>query len=112
MEIKEMIRRVYQKSGVQVDDDYIEHKMKDEQTVKSFMRLYKEEEINSMNYILGKPEGNSWFTKAELEKMSMINLFDREVVKWAKLIEDNKDNEENLAEILSALNERRCPKCI
>ena len=29
MEIKEMIRKVYQKNGVQVDDDYIEYKMKD-----------------------------------------------------------------------------------
>ena len=52
MEIKEMIRKVYQKNGIQVDDDYIEYKMKDEQKVKAFMRLYKQEEMDSMNYIV------------------------------------------------------------
>ena len=51
MEVKDMIKKVYQKSGVQVDDDYIEYKMKDEEKVKAFMRLYKQEEIDSMNYI-------------------------------------------------------------
>lgn len=43
MEVKDMIKKVYQKSGVQVDDDYIEYKMKDEEKVKAFMRLYKKE---------------------------------------------------------------------
>ncbi len=63
MEVKDMIKKVYQKSGVQVDDDYIEYKMKDEEKVKDFIRLYKQEEIASMNYILRKPENNKVFTK-------------------------------------------------
>lgn len=109
---KEKIRKIYQKFGGTISDEALQTILKDKERKNALMRIYKEEEINLMNYILGKPKENSCFTKAELEKMSMINLFDREVVKWAKLIADNKDNEENLAEILSALNERRCPKCI
>lgn len=109
---KEKIRKIYQKFGGNISDEALQTILKDKERKNALMRIYKEEEINSMNYILGKPKGNSWFTKADLEEMSMINLFDREVVEWAKLIEDNKDNEENLMEILSALNERRCPKCI
>lgn len=112
MEIKEMIRKVYQKNGVQVDDDYIEYKMKDKKKVKDFMRLYKQEEMDSMNYILGKDKDNKVFTKFELEAMNKIDLFDRKVIKWSKLIWDNRDNVENLNEISNALNEGRCPKCI
>ena len=33
--------------------------------VKDFMKLYKQEEIESMNYIFGKPESNNKFTKFE-----------------------------------------------
>ena len=80
MEIKEMIRKVYQKSGVQVDDNYIEHKMQDKEKVKQFVRIYKEEEINSMNYILGKPEKNQIFTKEEVVLFSKIDLFDRTTI--------------------------------
>lgn len=112
MEIKEMIRKIYQKNGVQVEDDYIEYKIKNEQKVKAFIKLYKQEEIDSMNYIFGKPENNTYFTEDELEASSKIDLFDRKVIKWCKLIWKNKDNEENLNEILNALNERRCPECI
>ena len=63
MEIKEMIRKVYKKNGIQVDDDYIEYKMKDEKNVKGFIRLYKQEEMDSMNYILVKDKDNKVFTK-------------------------------------------------
>lgn len=112
MEIKEIIRKVYQKSGVQVDDNYIEDKIKDEEKVKQFMRIYKQEEIKSMNYIFGKPTDNKVFTKKELEMIGKIDLFDRTVIKWSKLIWDNRNNEENLEEIQKALKERRCPKCM
>ena len=90
MEIKEKIRKVYQKNGVQVKDDYIEHKMQDKEKVKQFMRIYKEEEINSMNYILGKPEDNQVFTKEELIEMNKIDLFDRTVIKACRNIYKNK----------------------
>jgi hypothetical protein len=86
MEIKEMIRKVYKKNGIQVDDDYIEYKMKDEKNVKGFMRLYKQEEMDSMNYILGKDKDNKVFTKFELEAMNKIDLFNRKVVEVCKII--------------------------
>lgn len=86
MQIKEMIRKVYQKSGVQVDDNYIEHKMQDKEKVKQFVRIYKEEEINSMNYILGKPEKNQIFTKEEVVLFSKIDLFDRTTIEACRNI--------------------------
>lgn len=104
MEVKDMIKKVYQKSGVQVDDDYIEYKMKDEEKVKAFMRLYKQEEIDSMNYILRKPKNNKVFTKFEIEAMSIIDLFDRKVVEISRIIWDNKDNTEKLNQFLNQLN--------
>lgn len=96
MEIKEMIRKVYQKNGVQVDDDYIEYKMKYKQTVKDFMRLYKQEEMDSMNYILGKDKDNKVFTKEELELMNTINLFNRKVVEACKIIYEKEYREEKV----------------
>lgn len=104
MEVKDMIKKVYQKSGVQVDDDYIEYKMKDEEKVKDFIRLYKQEEIASMNYILRKPENNKVFTKFELEAMSIIDLFDRKVIEISRIIWDNKDDTKRLEQILNQLN--------
>lgn len=93
MEIKEKIKKVYQKNGIEVDDEYIEYKMKDKEKVKQFMRIYKQEEVNSMNYILGKPKDNQIFTKDELELMSKVNLFDRKVVEVCKHIYEEESKE-------------------
>ena len=79
--------------------------MTDEERTKGLIKLYEQEEINSMNYILGKPEGNKIFTMFELEAMSRIDLFNRKIVNICKLIWDNKDNEEKLEEILDKLKE-------
>ena len=81
-----MIRKVYQKSGIQVDDDYIEYKMKDKKKVEQFKILYKQEEIESMNYILGKPLDNTIFTKDEIEICSKIDLFNKKTVEMCKNI--------------------------
>lgn len=96
MEIKEIIKKVYQKNGIEVDDDYIEHKMKDKKKVEQFMRLYKQEEINSMNYIFGKPETNLAFTEEELEICSKINLFNRKTIEICKSIYENELKEVNV----------------
>ena len=93
MEIKEMIRKVYQKSGVQVDDDYIEYKMQDKEKVRQFMRIYKQEEIESMNYILGKSKNNQIFTKKELVLFSKIDLFDKTTVEACRNIYKKKMKE-------------------
>ena len=96
MEIKEMIRKVYQKSGVQVDDNYIEHKMKDKKKAEQFMEIYRQEEIDSMNYILGKPRNNLIFTIEELELCSKVDLFDRNTIKVCKHIYENEKKEVNV----------------
>lgn len=93
MEIKEKIRKVYQKGGIQVDDDYIEYKMKDKKTVEQFKWLYKQEEVESMNYILGKPLENTIFTKGEIKMCSKIDLFNRKTVEMYKKIYERETKE-------------------
>lgn len=78
--------------------------MKDKKRVEAFMKTYKEEEISSMNYILGKPLDNLIFTKFELEAMSKIDLFNKKVINICKIIWENKDNEETLNKFLNQLN--------
>lgn len=105
---REKIKQIYQKLDMKVGEGYIDRIMKDKERVKDFMRLYKEEEIDSMNYILGKPANNLYFSEFELEAMSKINLFNRKVIEWCKLIWENKDNEEELNKIQEILNLGRC----
>ena len=69
------------------------------------MRLYKQEEIDSMNYIFGKPESNKKFTKFELKAISKIDLFDRKVVNICQYIWENRNDDEKLEEILEMLKE-------
>ncbi len=71
------------------------------------MRLYKQEEIDSMNYIFGKPESNKKFTKFELKAISKIDLFDRKVINICKFIWENRNEDEKLKEILKMLKEEK-----
>lgn len=86
MEIKEKIKNYYAEMGVKVDNDYIEGILKDSERTSKIIRLYKQEEVNAMNYILEKPQNNNYFTQFELEAMSKINLFNRKVVEICKRI--------------------------
>lgn len=112
MKKKEKIRCVYKKHGVRVNDETMEAILEDKKRTKALLHRYKEEKLESMNYILGRPSDNKVFTKYELKAMNEVDLFNRKVVEWCKLIWDNRNNEENLDEILNALTERRCPKCM
>lgn len=71
------------------------------------MRLYKQEEIDSVNYIFGKPESNKKFTKFELKAISKIDLFDRKVINICKFIWENRNDDEKLKEILKMLKEEK-----
>lgn len=79
---------------------------------KSIIREYKTEEINAMNYILGKDKNNKIFTKFELEKMNEIDLFDKQMVEMFKQIWDNKENPERIRKFIAIINEGRCPECM
>ncbi len=105
MEIKEKIRKVYQKNNIIVNDETAEAIMQDKERTEGLMRLYKDEEINSMNYIFGKEKDNKWFTKFELELANNIDLFDKNVVDICKIIWDNKDNPERLKKFMKTLEE-------
>lgn len=107
MEEREKNKKIYKKENVKVSEDYIDNIMKDEERVKSFMRMYEQEKIWSMNEILGKPHDNNYFTEFELEICSKVDLFNRNVIKWSKLIWQNRDNEEELNKIISTLQNRR-----
>lgn len=95
MEEREKIKQIYKKIEVRISDDYIDDIMNNKKRVKSLMRIYKQEEIESMNYILGKPEDNTTFTKFELELCSKIDLFNRKVVNRCKNIYENEMKEAN-----------------
>lgn len=112
MEIKEKIRKVYQKYGMEVSDGMVEYIENTPERLNGIIRLYKQEETESMNYILGKPKDNKIFTEFELETMNKIDLFDRKVVNICKIIWDNKDNTEKLEKFMKILDERGCSKCI
>ena len=107
MEEREKIKKIYKKANVKVSEDYIDNIMKDEKRVKSFMRMYEQEKIWSMNEILEKPHDNDYFTEFELEVCSKVDLFNRNIIKWSKLIWQNRDNKEELDKIISTLQIRR-----
>lgn len=107
MEKKEMIKQIYQKMKIEVDEDYMDNIMKNKKRVNAFMELYEKEKIESMNYILGKDWNNTYFTKFELEAMSRIDLFNRKVIELAKLIWQNKNSETKLREIQNYLNAKQ-----
>ena len=90
-----------------MNDETVEAIMQDKKRTEGLMRLYKDEEIDSMNYIFGKPKGNLYFTKFEVEATSKIDLFNKKVVKACKIIWDNKDNEKELRKLLRILEKNR-----
>lgn len=90
---REKIKQIYQKLDIIVREEDIDKIMEDKNKVKEFMRLYKQEEIESMNYILGKPLDNNVFTQFELEAVSKINLFNRKVVEACKNIYEKEFKE-------------------
>ena len=86
MKKREKIKRIYEKYSMEIGEKYIDEIMEDKGKVKDFMRLYKDEEIDSMNYIFGKSYDNKYFTEFELQVASKINLFNRKVVEVCKKI--------------------------
>lgn len=84
---KEKIKQIYQKYDIIVDDRSMDKILKNKQTVEGLMRIYKDEEIESMNYIFGKDRENKYFTENELNIASKINLFSREALNiWKRKI--------------------------
>ena len=101
---KEKIKQIYQKLDIIVDDEIIDGILKNEETVKGLMRIYKDEEIDSMNYIFDKPHDNKYFIEEELNFISKIDLFDRRVIETFKTIWDSKDNIKKLRKFQKILN--------
>lgn len=106
MNEREKIEKIYQKNNIKVSKEYIDNIMKDKKRVKDFMRLYKQEKIDAMNYIIGKPIDNTTFTKFELEAMQKIDLFNRSIIKICKNIWNSKDNPKKMQQILELLKKQ------
>ena len=51
---REKVKQIYNKFGIIVKEDYIDGIMANKEWLEGVMRLYKEEEIDSMNYIFGE----------------------------------------------------------
>lgn len=100
MEKREKVKQIYNKFGIIVEEDYIDGIMKNKERLQGMMRLYKEEEIDSMNYIFGKPHNNKHFTKFELELASKIDLFNRNTIAICRDIYKNRNNDKELRKIL------------
>jgi len=66
--------------------------MNNPQRVENFMRMYKDEKIDSMNTIFEKDYNNKVFTKLELKFVSKMDLFDPYTIKVAKEIWKVKDD--------------------
>lgn len=103
MEIKEKIRKVYQKNNIIVNDETVEAIMQDKERTKGLMKLYKDEEIESMNYIFGKSKDNMYFTQLELEIASKIDLFNRRIIPICREIYKNRNNTKRIEEIMKKL---------
>ncbi len=100
MEIKEKIRKIYQKNNIIVNDETIEAIIQDKERTKGLMKLYKDEEIESMNYIFGKSKDNMYFTQLELKIASKIDLFDKRIREMGREIYKNRNNSKKLREII------------
>lgn len=104
MDKKEKNKKVYQKNNIIVNDETVEVTMQDKERTKGLIRIYKQEEMESMNYILEKSKDNKIFTKFELEFLNKIDLFDKKVVDICKIIWDNRDSTEKLEKFMKIIN--------
>lgn len=96
MQKREKVKQIYKKYGASVNEDAIQSILKNKPRTKQLMRLYKNEEIDSMQQILGKNQNDYYFSKQELEFVSKIDLFDPYMIKIAKEIWKAKNNPELL----------------
>lgn len=103
MEKREKIKQIYQKYDVKIGEDYLEGIMNNRRRVDSLMRMYKNEEIDSMNEIFGKDYSNLYFTQEELEFVAKMDLFDPYTIKVAKEIWNVKDDTQLLKVYLKIL---------
>lgn len=92
MEKREKIKKIFKKYNVNVDEDYMQGIMDNPQRISNLIKMYKDEEINSMNEIFDKDKNNEVFTQLELEFVSKMDLFDPYMIKVAKMIWKQKDN--------------------
>lgn len=100
MEIKEKVKNVYQKDNIIVNDVTVETIMQDKEKTKVLLKLYNNEEIESMNYIFGKSKNNIYFTQLEFKIASKIDLFDKRIREIAREIYKSRNNSKRLKEII------------
>ncbi len=103
MQKREKIKNVYKKHSIRADNETLDLILKDKKRTKALTRLYKQEEIKSMQEILEKETNDYYFTQKELEFVSKIDLFDPYMINVAKEIWKQKDNPKMLKMYLAIL---------
>lgn len=103
----EIIKDCYRVNKIEVDQDYLDNILKDKKRVQQFRELHEREKRWNMNYVLGKPLNNKEFTDFEVEALSKIDIFDRNVINICRVIWQNKDNPIKLEKMVKELEERR-----
>ena len=66
---------------------------------KNIIRVYKPEEMEAINHILGKDKENKWFNTEELKFVNNFDLYDRAVINIAKVIWKYRLDAKKLKEI-------------
>lgn len=51
---------------------------------KNFIRFYNDKEIQSLNFIFGKNDSNTWFTQEELAFACDVDLLNAKKIEFAK----------------------------
>lgn len=72
--------------------------------------MIKKEELERMNYILGKEKSNRNFTYEEIEYIKQINLRTNELLYPCKIVWANKDNKEFLSEGIKQIENIQKPE--
>lgn len=103
MELKNRIKNYYKSENIKVDDEFVSGVIADINRANRLIKFFEPIEIKSMNYIYGKDENNKYFTKNEIEIVSQVNLFDKNVVNLYKIIWDNRNNTEKLNKFIREL---------
>ena len=107
MELKDRIKNYYKSEKVKVDDEFVSGVIADKDRANKLIKFFEPIEVKAMNYIYGKDENNKYFTEYELESVSKVNLFDKNVVNLCKIIWDNRNDTERLEKFIKQLKSKQ-----
>lgn len=103
MEVKDRIKNYYKSMNIKVDDEFVNGVIEDKNRANKLIKFFEPIEQEAMNYIIGKDKNNKVFSEFELNALSIVNLFDKDLVNICKIIWDNRDDEKMLNHFMTQL---------